>query len=332
MILIFTNKTDVHPTNVIKYLISWDVPVFRLNTECLLSDYEFQWWCDERGCDFYLKNKKTGLELYGHEITAIWDRRPEFPSKLPIRHKDKKTNKFLRQEAYGFLQFLRFYLRHIYSIGSIVEDRPAESKMLQLSIAQRLGMKIPNTVLGNTKKELISHLNPNEEISLKPINANGFFTDDEMEYVFYSRKATLHEIIEQPDEAFIQTAFFLQHYIKKKYELRITVCCDDIVACKIDSQSQADDTGKIDWRQGYEHGLKHEIVSLPEHIQSLCKKFLKQMNLNFGCFDFIVTPNNEYVFLECNPNGQWLWIELMTGFDVSKIIAHNLCKFEPLNK
>ena len=87
MILIFTNKADVHPTNVINYLISWNVPVFRLNTECLLSDYEFQWWCNEQDCDFYIKNIKNGLVLYGHEITAVWDRRPEFPSKLPIKYK-----------------------------------------------------------------------------------------------------------------------------------------------------------------------------------------------------------------------------------------------------
>jgi glutathione synthase/RimK-type ligase-like ATP-grasp enzyme len=50
--------------------------------------------------------------------------------------------------------------------------------------------------------------------------------------------------------------------------------------------------------------------------------------LNFGCFDFIVTSNNDYIFLECNPNGQWLWIELETGYEISKIIAENLAKYE----
>ena len=108
MILIFTNKADSHPTNVIKYLISWGVPVFRLNTECLLSDYEFSWWCNDTSCDFHIKNIKNGLELYGHEITAIWDRRPEDPNKLLVRHGDRKVNKFLREEATGFLRFLRY--------------------------------------------------------------------------------------------------------------------------------------------------------------------------------------------------------------------------------
>lgn len=331
MILIFTNKADSHPTNVIKYLISWGVPVFRLNTECLLSDYEFSWWCNDTSCDFHIKNIKNGLELYGHEITAIWDRRPEDPNKLLVRHGDRKVNKFLREEATGFLRFLRYYLRDIYSIGSIVEDRPASSKMLQLYLARQLGIKVPDTMFANTKSALVPLLSRQKEISLKPIGANGFFTNDGMEYVFYSQKATSKEISEQPDSSFKQTANFLQNYIDKQYELRITVCNEDVVACKIDSQFLDDDKGKIDWRQGYDYGLKQEIVDIPIHIKDFCNAFLKEMHLNFGCFDFIVTPDDEYVFLECNPNGQWLWIELATGCDISRIIATNLAKYENPN-
>lgn len=328
MILIFTNKADAHPTNVIKHLVSWGVPVFRLNTECLLSDYDFSWWCDERGCDFYIKSNKNGLELYGHQITAIWDRRPEEPKALPLKYTDRKINKFLREEASGFLRFLRFYIRDIYSIGSIVEDRPASSKMLQLSIAKKLGMKVPDTIFANTKNAFLPLLQKHENISLKPIDGNGFFTNDGMEYVFYSRRAKSSEIIAQPEKAFEQTANFLQNYVDKKYELRITVCNKDIVACKIDSQFLDDDKGKIDWRQGYDYGLKQDIVEAPEKIKQFCIAFLKEIHLNFGCFDFIVTPNNDYIFLECNPNGQWLWIELATGYDISKIIAKNLALYE----
>jgi hypothetical protein len=32
------------------------------------------------------------------------------------------------------------------------------------------------------------------------------------------------------------------------------------------------------------------------------------------------------VFLECNPNGQWLWIEDATGLEISKAIAAALIK------
>lgn len=329
MILVFTNKADAHPTNVIKHLLGCGVPVFRLNTECLLSDYQFSWWCNDCDCDFYIKNKITGLELYGHEITAIWDRRPIEPQELALRSDNEKTNQFLLDEGFGFMQFLRFYLKDVYSIGSIVGDRPAASKMLQLAVARKLGISIPDTCLANTKNAFIPLLRRNENISLKPIGSDGFFTDNDKEYVFYSRKVLSMDVEAQPDEAFCQTACFLQNYIEKKYELRVTVCNHDVIACKIGSQHLDEDKGRHDWRQGYDYGLKHEIVELPTLVNEFCVKFLKEMHLNFGCFDFIVTPDNEYVFLECNPNGQWLWIELETGYDISKVIARNLAKYEP---
>jgi glutathione synthase/RimK-type ligase-like ATP-grasp enzyme len=52
------------------------------------------------------------------------------------------------------------------------------------------------------------------------------------------------------------------------------------------------------------------------------------MGLNFGCIDLIVRPTGDYVFLECNPNGQWLWIELATGQKISASIAEWLINAE----
>jgi hypothetical protein len=35
----------------------------------------------------------------------------------------------------------------------------------------------------------------------------------------------------------------------------------------------------------------------------------------------IVTPEDEYVFLELNPNGQWLWLELELGLPLVATMA-----------
>jgi hypothetical protein len=37
------------------------------------------------------------------------------------------------------------------------------------------------------------------------------------------------------------------------------------------------------------------------------------MNLSFGCVDLIVTPSGEYVFLEVNQVGQFLFVEHYTS-------------------
>lgn len=328
MILIYTNKEDEHPTNVIKYLTQWGVPVLRFNTECLLTDYKFEWTCLNGKTDCKITNIKNGISTLGSEITAIWERRAMIPNTLPYIHQQEEINKHNLEEAHVFLSWLRYYMKDVYSIGGIVNDRYSDSKMLQYATANRLGIRVPDTCFSNNAEDIRRFVSAYNNLSLKPISESSVYVNDEYEYAFYTRKVSSSDILSQPDVALEQTANYIQEYIEKQYELRITVVGDDIIACKIDSQSQSDDTGKVDWRQGYEHNLKHEIVELPTNISNFCKNYLKTLGLNFGAFDFIVTPDNEYVFVECNPNGQWLWIELYTGFDISKIVAKNLAKYE----
>lgn len=320
MILIITCKEDSHPTPVIEYLSERQIPIFRLNTEALLTDYRFHWWSNSNETDFYLCNVKTGLEVRGSEVTAVWERRPELPVELAVANREE-INKHNLKEAGGFLSFLLYYIGDKFSIGHHLYDRSAASKMLQLKIAKELGMTTPDTCFSNRKEDIISFASNHEYVVLKSIDSDNVWLDDEHEYVFYAQKVPASLLAEQIEEMFTQTVSFVQNYVEKLFELRITVVGDKVFACKIDSQSMDDKQGKVDWRQGYEHGLKHEIFDLPPDVSDFCRRFLEKMNLHFGCFDMIVTPDGEYVFLECNPNGQWLWIELETGMKISEAIA-----------
>jgi len=324
MLLIITNKEDAHPTPVIKLLHERGFPVFRLNTEALLTDYRFCWQCDAEGFDFYLKNIQNGIEIHGSEITAVWERRPEKPTELLIQN-SPEINTHNLKEALGFLQFLRFYIKDIFSIGSIVNDRVVGSKMLQLKVAREVGLQTPNTCFSNRKEDILRFAEPHKYLILKSIENDNIYDETaELEYVFYSKKIPAQALHDLPKETFNQTVSYLQNYVEKLFELRVTVVDNHFFTCKIDSQILDDDKGKIDWRQGYEHGLKHEIFDLPQEIKDKCSQFLSQLGLHFGCFDFIYTPSGEYVFLECNPNGQWLWIEYETGMKISEAIANTL--------
>lgn len=71
--------------------------------------------------------------------------------------------------------------------------------------------------------------------------------------------------------------------------------------------------GKIDWRQGYDYGLKHEACTIPNEIANKCICFLRKMRLNFGAFDFIVTPTGEYVFWNVTLMGNGFGLSLLLG-------------------
>jgi glutathione synthase/RimK-type ligase-like ATP-grasp enzyme len=326
MILIITNKEDAHPTPVIAQLKAENASVFRLNTEALLTDYEFCWRNHSKESGFWIRNIQTGLELQSSEITSVWDRRPEAPS-APAFQNTPEINRHNLKEACGFLQFLRYAIKDIYSIGSIVNDRVAASKMLQLQTAQKVGFVTPDTCFSNRKEAILEWAAPHEYVVLKSIENDCVWDDAAgLEYVFYTQKIKSDRLAGSSGEMFSQTVSYLQNYIEKAFELRITVVGEKVFTCKLDSQPLDEDKGKIDWRQGYEHGLKHEVYELPQAIADRCVLFLQQLGLHFGCFDFIVTPGGDFVFLECNSNGQWLWIEDATGLEISKAIAAALIK------
>lgn len=332
MILIITNKEDAHPTPVIEELNQRREPFFRLNTEALLTDYSFCWWNDGTHCDFVIEDKNALKTVKGSDITAVWDRRPDIPAELPI-HSSEEIDKHCLKEGLGFLKYLRSYIKDIPSIGNIVIDNFAESKMWQLKVAQDVGFNVPKTIFSNNRENIVGFVSKFDSIILKSIENDNVMEDcGDLEYVFYSKKVTSKDIIDAPIQSFIQTANFAQNYISKKFELRITVVGDDIFTAKIDSQKLPEQLGGNDWRQSDLEKLPIVSYQIPNDIAKQCKDYIKSIGLNFGCFDFIVTPEDEYYFLECNPNGQWLWVELLTGMPIAKSVADFLITINKHNK
>jgi glutathione synthase/RimK-type ligase-like ATP-grasp enzyme len=97
-----------------------------------------------------------------------------------------------------------------------------------------------------------------------------------------------------------------QEYIDKKFELRIIVIGDEIFTAEI--HSQAHDKTSDDWRD-YSVQIPYYKGDLPLTLKEKIHQFVKSYGLNFSALDFILTPDGRYVFLENNPNGQFLWLQ-----------------------
>ncbi|MEV4171342.1 hypothetical protein [Nonomuraea sp. NPDC049709] len=66
---------------------------------------------------------------------------------------------------------------------------------------------------------------------------------------------------------------------------------------------------------------RHSVHHLPDDTARRCVELVAALGVSFGAIDLILTPGGEYVFLEINPNGQWGWIEDLTGLPISTAIA-----------
>lgn len=93
-----------------------------------------------------------------------------------------------------------------------------------------------------------------------------------------------------------------------------------VFAAAIDSQQLA--KARYDWRvEGIALCDKWFIYQLPIEIEKKLLALIDYFSKNYGAIDLILTPEDDYVFLEINPVGEFLWLERYPGFPLSEAIA-----------
>jgi glutathione synthase/RimK-type ligase-like ATP-grasp enzyme len=73
-------------------------------------------------------------------------------------------------------------------------------------------------------------------------------------------------------------------------------------------------------------------VELDGDVAERCRRVMEALGLVFGAIDLVVTPAGETVFLEVNPEGQFLWVEEATGLPMVEALSDLLlegCVDEP---
>lgn len=184
----------------------------------------------------------------------------------------------------------------------------AGDKPVQLSLARRLGLTIPKTLISNDPKAVRDfYRHCNGRIIYKPLESMVWQNGDSKR-VTYTTALSAEDLAD--DAAIQHCPAIFQANITKAYEIRATFMGRTCIAVKLDTQG-VDDVEQ-DWRHGSARGisLKPEPVQLPPAIYERCIQFMRQMNIVYGAFDFIVTPDDEYIFLEVNHGGQFIWVEM----------------------
>ncbi len=253
-------------------------------------------WC-AKGLDLEIKNNS--------DFDVVWMRRPKKPIMPNYLHPDDVANAE-NENGEFFKTMWQVIAPNAIWVNPIASLRSVNSKLYQLKIASEIGLSIPESLFSNDPDEIRKFIRNYEkgEVIYKPIFPVYWVSEDALRLTYTNRIS--EELL--PSDALLQsTPGIYQKRVEKSYELRITYFGEKAIAVKLNSQDHP--KAKIDWRSVpcFEIGI--EAYQLPDDIDEKCKEFMRRMNVKFGCFDFIVTPEGEYYFLEINEQGQFLWIE-----------------------
>lgn len=268
------------------------------------------------------------LEL--SEISAVWYRRNATGAKIP-RELDPQLRQPSVEESrrvvHGMLAALGAF-----QLDTIERVRHAEHKPLQLELARALGLEVPRTVTTNDPEaaRAFAARCPGGVVT-KMMSSFAVYDSRGQEQVVFTTPLRPEDL--EDLEGLDLCPMTFQERIPKALELRVTVVGEQVMAAAIDSQALP--AAREDWRrQGLALSGSWQPYSLPEPVRVRILALMDALGLNYGAFDFIVTPEGRHVFLEVNPSGEFLWLMLHPGLPIADALADVLVgraprRFEP---
>jgi len=193
-----------------------------------------------------------------------------------------------------------------FAVNALRAARNAEDKIGQLRLARQLGLELPETLISNSPGRVrrFVAVHEGDGVIVKNFAPICWMGEGSVALNFTARLTA--DML--PDDAMLRlTPAIYQAQVPKAYEVRLTCMGHEQVAVALESQSEA--AARLDWRGVAPRHLGIHRIEVPSEVAARCRAYLAEMDLRFGCFDFIVTPRGDWVFLEINQMGQFLWVE-----------------------
>jgi hypothetical protein len=244
------------------------------------------------------------LDLGSQPVDVVWLRRPVPPALPDTLHPEDRyvariENGFFNKSLWHVLasdaKWVNSYQGHL----------AARSKLLQLREASKAGLVIPPTLVSNDPDTIVEFIDTN--LPRKTIYKSFYparWDLDRGRAAILETTVVEAQSLPSPDVMRLTPGIF-QPLIEKTFEIRATFFGAHVIALRLHSQKSQ--RGKIDCRAIPMNQLQAEPYQLPAEIYRGCRRLMASLGIVFGCFDFIVTPDKGFVFLEVNEMGQFLW-------------------------
>ena len=322
-VLIISNPEDIHTQEVVDRIKGYGAEPFLFYPESLGHTNSLSLSLNN------ISDAKIGLQIGTYQISindiySVWYRRPRIPSLVQYNLQNEALE-FSRDEWRGFLHGIYSLLQKQLWVSHPHKLHLASSKPLQLQIAKELGFKIPRTLITNEKIKAREFISKFESVIVKPTGSGWIYNEDnDVAYILTNR--VTDKSMEMLDDIQIAPVTF-QEEIFKAYELRVNVVGKKVLAIKIDSQKST--ISQVDWRRYDVKNTPYSNYQLPENIAVKCLLLTQRLGLQFGAIDLIRSVEGDYIFLEINGNGQFLWAEKLSEVQVGDAIASLLSGVSP---
>lgn len=337
MILILsTERGDISTEDIIDWLDYYDAPYMKLNGEDFDGNNSFKITINNNKIEakIHLEEKV----LHSSSVKVVWFRRWNSFDKLVFITRNASLSKELSLRLKTHLmketQITSFAFFEIIKNAKWLDSYEKSfglNKLNVLMLAAKVGLKIPNTIISSDTKEMAIFINQNQEAITKTIGEITSFNSNNKDYYFKTclvnqSNLLINENQNEGDE-FTFYSSLLQERIEKKIELRVFYLDGEFYAMAIFSQKN--ERTRVDFRNyDFENPNRYVPYKLPQSVESNLTKLMELLSLKQGSIDLIKDKNNNYIFLEVNPVGQFGMTSIPCNYHLEKKVAKLLIKYE----
>lgn len=258
--------------------------------------------------NFYIDDLKQFIA----ECNSIWLRRGNFPSSVK-----RVAYKELESEYQNLNRYFHYLAEsNPNCLGSLVKEYD-HNKLIDLHKANLVGLTTPETYIVTQKQTLIELLADKKWIT-KSIKDPVTIQKNEKLYSGGFTSKLTNKILDNLPDTFYPS--LVQEKIEKQFEVRIFYLKGKCYSMAIFSQSNP--KTRLDFRNyDKEKPNRNLAFQLPNLIEKKVQLFMQKLDLNTGSLDFIVDIDGEFIFLECNPVGQFDWLSEECNYHLEQKIA-----------
>lgn len=322
-ILILTHSRDDCAHLVVERLSEMKQDFVRFNTENFHGSVKVVMNLDQNG-NFFGRYCFPDFDLLFDDIGIVWNRRVHNPNMGPEFEYEPDLKEWMTDETIWALNISFTMLNCPVVNPWEINERLKFNKIIQMHRAASLGIEIPDSCITNNLAEMRRFWEQvKNEIIFKKIRKGFFQFENGKRLLVHTSKIPPEQLTDQSLHRMRFCPMFFQQHIAKKFDVRSVVVGDQVFSVAIHSQCIPE--GVVDYRTAAVFGklqqMKHEKIDLGLSVNNQLIAFTKSFDLTFSVIDLIITPDDRIVFLEDNPNGQWGWLEHMTGVPISQAFA-----------
>lgn len=236
------------------------------------------------------------------DVRVVWHRRRRAPR--AIREVVADDIDFVSRELDALCLAIDAAPTSAFLINEPFAARRADVKTVQLAMAQRVGLDVPDTLVSNEPEDIRAFLDRYADVIYKPLKPY-VWKEGGRRFATYTARVSPRDL---PSDGLIRTCpGIYQRRVPKQYEVRAQFFGDTCLAARIDSSRLP--LGELDWRYQQSADACAGRIELPAEVFAGCRRLMRELGIVSGGFDFIVTPEDQWNFLEVNEAGQFLFLE-----------------------